>query len=583
VPPESTTFSITPTVYWNAIDVDGYITKYQYAVIIGSSVSNVDSTCNALKGIPPSIWVDSLQSIDPDVKFISAKETESSIVKVQLFAAGQSEADTIRQYLFVRAVDDDNAVSNVIHRMFSRNNHRPKAHINYAPFYTYNASGVVTSMTIYYSLPETTYTWRGIKIAWEGSDSQDYKVAQPNFLYKWELYGPLAETVAIDQVDTTALKADGRLVDVSFNESDSTTPFVEDKSILLPMNGKCLVNCPHRVVVPYTPPQPPDSGYGWYLFVVWTMDDAFALSNSLDSVSNPKGHLWFRTIHPQFSYQNVKKVAIIDRSAYGQNYAGTKFEDSTRAFYDRAFSSLVNHQPPICDSFVFVDTGKVNSYLSKDTLSRYNLVVYLNESKPNDCSNLQSPLTEYLGVGGKVWAIGNGEATFGGGTNVGWVDFTVTPSSPYCIFAINYFQVLGMYSANWNSFAPYQDLEFIGAKACDILVPDLKVDSTKVYNQILWGSGNKLDTVVGNLGRLPHASFQALGYTRRIYTYVSATPDNSVFHNNPCGSLYEGPTFKTAYMSFALHFMQEVDTTTTPNYVTRDTLFKRIVEWFWED
>lgn len=577
VPPESTTFSITPTVYWNATDIDGYIAKYQYAVIVGSSVSDVDSTCNALKRIPPSIWIDSLQSIDPNTKFLSAKETASSIVKVQLFSE-QSETDSVRQYLFVRAVDDDDSVSNVIHRMFSRNNHKPKTHINYTSFYTYNTSGVVTGMTSYYSLPETTYTWKGIKIAWEGSDSNDYRGTQPNFLYKWELYGPFEDTISIS-LDTMALKASGRLVDMSLNQRDSTR-FVEDKSLLLPRNNKALVNYPNTV----PNYQYPDSGYGWYLFIVWTMDDAFVLSSSLNTTTNSHGHLWFKTIHPQFSYQDVKKILVLDFSNYS-GFGTETNEDSIHQFYSRTLSFLKNNPPgaPLCDDTAF--STSLDTINAKDILSRYNLLIYLNEGRPSSgvLGKYVVPYFEdYLKVGGKVWAIGNGASTFGSGlTDNNFIDFTGLSADVGTDFAMNYFGLLGIYNRNWSKFEP--NAEFIEARDNNTLnLPDLKMDSVKVAIQLNWATDSLR---IHCPPKVPQANYTVLGFAGRIYTFISADSTTSSFHLKPCGSKYEGPLdshgrpiFKTAHMSFALHLMQE-----GTDGAIRDSLFKGMVEWFWED
>ena len=563
VPPESTTFSATPQVYWNATDIDGYITKYQYAVIISSKIDSlwgsVDSASSILEGIPPSMWLDSLRRLDPLVASISAKETESSIVKVQLFS-GQSETDSIRQYLFVRAVDDDSAISNVIHRMFSRYNHKPKTHINYTSFYS---DGKVIAQ---YSLPETTYTWKGIKIAWEGSDSDDYKGAQPNFLYKWELYGPFADTNI--QLDTTVLKASGRLVDVSLNESDSTR-FIEDKNLLLPRNNKALVNYPN--IVPNY--QYPDSGYGWYLFVIWTMDDAFALSSSLDTTTNPYGHLWLKAIHPQFSYQDVKKILVLDFTQY--QLGCEQYLDSVRNFYNRAFNNLVSSD--ICDNFVFADSSKVGLYLSGDSLSRYNLLVYLSEGRPRNFSSELPYFSGYLNIGGKVWAIGNGAGIFGIDVSDNkYLDFTQSYDFP-----LNYFGLIGMYNAVWSSLPGGQNEEFIGARTDNLNLPySLKMDSVKVANQL-----KNTPTYTIKAPRVPFVGYTVLGSAERICTFISADSTTSFLHLKPCGSVYDGPLdlygnpiFKTAHMSFPLHLMQE-----GTSGATRDSLFEGMVEWFWED
>ncbi|MCJ7508486.1 MAG: hypothetical protein MUO85_07115, partial [candidate division Zixibacteria bacterium] len=331
VPPDSFAFSLNPQVSWYAVDIDGYVKKYQYAVIIadslhvvgklwngGGTLTAVDSACSVLVRIPPEAWVDSLRHIDstmvPDsiAKFISAVDTTTSIVKVWLFSK-ENPSDFVTQHLFVRAIDNDDSTSNIIHRRFSRNNHLPKAHISYTPFRN------DTDVKTLYSLPDTTQTWRGIKITWEGSDSSDYEGTQPDFIYRWELWGPFARVPSTDTFALTSTKYDElvadssshRLVASSFNEQNSTR-FIRDKSLFIPFLDKrtgdsiFLVNFPHTVPT-YSYP---DDGYGWYLFIVWTIDDAFTSSDPFAS-NNSLAHLWFRIIHPQFTYQSEKNKVLV--------------------------------------------------------------------------------------------------------------------------------------------------------------------------------------------------------------------------------------------------------------------------------
>jgi len=576
VPPESTTFSITPTVYWNATDVDGYISKYQYAVIVRSYLDgqwgSVASALTALTRIPVRMWIDSLTHLDSLAASISAKETISSIEKVQLFA-GQSQTDTISQYLFVRAVDNENETSALIYRMFSRNNHKPKSHINYSSFYT---GAVVTTL---YSLPDTTDTWKGIKITWEGSDSDDYKGTQPNFLYKWELYGPFADSIALDTAVLSDSASHGRLVAASFNESDSTR-FVEDKSLLLPTDQTYLVNYPHTVTSPPSYPYSgPDNGYGWYLFVVWTLDDAFSLSKPFGQNADSVGHLWFKVTQPLFSYQSQRKVLILDFTWYN-NQGGEISMDSLRSFYNGAFAHLVD--AGIVDEFAIIDTSgaKKTPYLTADSLSRFNLVIYLNEARSRDCSKLVPIVLAYLKVGGKAWAIGNGVATFGLDLNQGYYDFRSNPAS--CELPLNFFGLNQLYVESWSTFSRTE--QFVGARAefGTLDLPDLKMDSARVANQLNWGSVPP-DSVKMRAPRTPLVGHAILrNGDDRIYSFLSH-PDTALLsslHLKPSGTVYEYPggICKTAYLDFPLHLMQRGPNLTT---TTRDSLFEAIVgDWF---
>jgi hypothetical protein len=593
VPPDSAAFSFNPEVSWYALDIDGYVTKYQYAVIIadslhvlgklwngGGTLSAVDSACSVLVRIPPEAWVDSLRHIDSTIapdnidKFISAVDTTVSIVKVQLFAK-ENPNDTITQHLLVRAIDNDNAVSNVIHRMFSRNNHPPKAHINYTPF---RSDTTVKSL---YCLPETTETWKGIKVTWDGSDSDDYRGTQPDFFYKWELWGPFADSFALTATKYNELVADSshRLVASSFNKQDSTR-LVEDKSLLL--TG--LVNYPH--IMPNY--QYPDSGHGWYLFIAWTLDDAFTFSDPFAS-SNPDGHLWFKIVHPQFTYQPVKKILVLNFSLY--YYVRPHAFDSLDAFYQRTFAAMVDSDK--CDTFSYAgfpgdgfSRWGVDPYVNTDTLSRWNLVVYVNEGSLKRQLSVQTigVLETYLKVGGKVWAIGGSAGNFGSQTIAEGLQ-TFDQGD----YGATYFGLLGVYN---GSSTDLEKAEFVAANPYLPLgnpeithLPRLDVDSHKDSLQVYWdGSGR--DSLAYLVPRLPYSSYTYLGSATRIYTFISH-PDNvagSQMNDRPCGSVYKGPNgpdghpiYKTADLSFDLHLMEEGE-----NGAKSDSLFTRMLEWFWE-
>jgi hypothetical protein len=317
------------------------------------------------------------------------------------------------------------------------------------------------------------------------------------------------------------------------------------------------------------------------------MDDAFAFSSSLDTTANPHGHLWFKTIHPLFSYQPVKKILVLDLADYSGDVStqgGEMHGGLVRDFYYRARDFLVDEN--LCDTFTF--TTNTLDFVNKDTLSRYNLLIYLNESKPQDCLTIVPGFEDYLKVGGKVWAIGNGVRTFGydpNGLGDFWnqfVDFTLISTSVPADFAMNYFGLLGMRSIWWAGNAPnFRSEEFIEARdnKHTLYLPDLKMDPDKVANQVNW------DTYGSHAPKVPWVCYTALGYAGRIYTFISADSTTSSFHLKPCGSVYESPLgpdgrnpiFKTAHMGFPLHLMQE-----GTDGAIRDSLFKGMVEWFWK-
>lgn len=576
VPPDSTPFSVTPEISWWGTDRDGSIAKYQYAVVIADSIvslwGGVSEACESLALIHPDIWVDSLQGMDPKTTFISAVETEASVVNVQLFA-GDNVIDTIVQYFFVKAVDDDTASSKVIRRMFSRNNHRPDAYINSSPFYDGD-----NKMIPRYCLPKTTDTWKGIRLTWEGADSIDHPTNPPPFFFKWELYGPFANTSVnpLDEAELSDSAGVGRLVLRSFDEDDTTDPYVEDKSLLI---AGGLVNYPNttpNLVPDYLPYNDADLGFGLYLFKVWAVDDAFSLSD-------PPAYMWFKIIHPLMGYQIARKILVLDLGMYPE--AGSHKSNSVvSGFYNRALGSLVSKDS--IDIFAY-KSGNVEVNCSRDVLSKYNLVLSLNNSSKDNALLAEAAphLKEYLKVGGKVWAIGYGSSTFG--VNIGGGDEFVPFSD--ISYAKVYFGLAGMYNAGWVSSSPKQ--EFVGVDIFDNSeisgLPNLRTDSAKVADWIDWDDVPDSVNVDSIAPRLPMVGYTHVGYSEKIYSFASADSGTSGIHTRPIASVFKGPPdpdgkpiFRTAHFGFCIEYIPEED---AGDVAKRDSLFEAMVGWFWED
>jgi len=74
VPPDSTTVTSKPTVYWFGKDIDGYVAEYQYAVVTTSQIAvlglTADGFANILRNFGGfnwvascSLWADSLEGL----------------------------------------------------------------------------------------------------------------------------------------------------------------------------------------------------------------------------------------------------------------------------------------------------------------------------------------------------------------------------------------------------------------------------------------------------------------------------------------------------------------------------------------
>ncbi|MCI0406767.1 MAG: hypothetical protein L0209_12020 [candidate division Zixibacteria bacterium] len=239
VPVAGTVFTRPDQFFWFALDKDGYITEFQYALVPDSVVritfsppEKEDSVVRAFLNAHPldsdTVWhwiiVDNL---------LRNGQTDT----IALPTASRNAADTATRntVVFVRARDDRGVLSSdplpdlknsplfdsifqanpnaIAWRYFGRKNRPPKTH--FQSIGVCNKSPVVSPglTPTFYSLDFNTYDTSGlmkvghcgITLSWFGSDSADYpNQEQPPFDYFWELFGPFASSPF---ADTTRLWA----------------------------------------------------------------------------------------------------------------------------------------------------------------------------------------------------------------------------------------------------------------------------------------------------------------------------------------------------------------------------------------
>jgi len=178
-PPDSAQFSRNPDLNWYATDIDGYITFYRYAVIVDSLLLIGGNH------VTPEIFVEQAtdQQFGWDTLPVDLDNTRTSAT-IRLFANTEFPIDSfVTQYFFIQACDDREALSDVVWRMYSRNNHFPNTHFR-APYYFINA-------------PDPASPAPGISLSWGGADSTDWGRAEPPLEYEWRLYGPFEENQTI--------------------------------------------------------------------------------------------------------------------------------------------------------------------------------------------------------------------------------------------------------------------------------------------------------------------------------------------------------------------------------------------------
>jgi hypothetical protein len=595
IPPEDSKFSANPRIYWYGTDVDGYITRYQYVVIpesVKDTAGNIvdlhlikkgeDGSVDSffvknLQSIRASEWVDSLISkhlrdsgFHVPAESMIVVDTPVTEMNVRMFA----EIDTLKfvnQYIFVRAVDNLASTSLIwkpdlkgghTFRRFCGNSHPPDTYIDKKRF---------NPNLVYYSLPETTKTWKGIKIFWQGSDSVDYPQTQPEFTYSWELLGPFAETLGINPHT-----ASYPVVDSSY-DTLLETRWVKEKSRL-------FANLKN-----YNEEGGGESG--WYLFRVKAKDDAFVEDET-------PAYAFFQVVHPSFTYTQRRRVLLIDASIYKSFYAIIVPFEITRKYYKEILNSLSEEMGFDFDFWVDPYSTPFEKHLppNEHTLSLYDLVIVMHYGgKEEGLSSSQAyfpwggsagtdtgytQYKRYLDVGGRVWFIGANNFGLGAqelagihlteATNIssGFYQHSIT-----CDLARNYFGIYGIYYPNWASGITSQNEEFIAAAPYvpGSGFPELKVDSILVATGV-WSNPNHTPQ---HKEAVPHVNYDILGPgVERLYTFISYKGTQSDLDGKPCGCRFAGSTFKTAEFCFPLFVMEQEKS---------KQVFRLMLEWFFEN
>jgi len=184
IPPEGGRFSRNETVYWYGTDPDGLIDYYRYHVAKVNDVGFIAPEDYILT-VHDSDWIE----IDID----SAQTDPQTENIIPLAADFDDPVNTyVSQWIFLQAFDMEGLGSDIIFRLFSRNDHSPETRIlpipsTYLPFVNGDSGGVVT----------------GVKLAWSGSDRLDYPEADwPPFEFEWRLYGPYDDSLFSIVVDS---------------------------------------------------------------------------------------------------------------------------------------------------------------------------------------------------------------------------------------------------------------------------------------------------------------------------------------------------------------------------------------------
>jgi len=573
IPLEGASFSINPQVYWWGTDADGRIVEYQYLVIPESKTDEdghtvdlglikkdanglVDSNfVKFIEGIPHTQWVDTLiarRLTEAGYRahrdsLMAVIDTQTS-VNMMMFA----ELDTtiyVNQYFFVRGVDNNGAVSRIwkpgtrgghVFRKLARNNHPPNTHIDTVNF---------AKRGVHYCLPDTTKTWKGLKLAWEGSDSSDYPVKQPDFFYKWELFGPFKDTNSVDL---------SVIVDSSWDSISNTRWVVSTSQVFVNLKNYG---------------EESGGNHGWYVFRVASRDDAFVEDESPDQV-------YIHVVHPLIDFwpPSQRKVLLVDATIYGsvRTYGYPQLGTGREKILGVYTSMLSGVAGDVGMSFdVWYDTTTraeaIHNPPNELVLSKYKLVIVLNHGNKHGIESSVVAGSDsgfvqyrnYLDVGGSVWFIGinNWNMVGRGWHNTSFADrrsdFRNRPMVSYLVR--NYFGMLQFFFPLWGTGSTSRNEEFIGAKpflgAANF--PYLESDKAKVDSLLGWLRTGDFK-VVPMENAVPGVNGMVISsWSERLYDFVSYYGTNSELNGKPCAIRSTGPGYRTAEFVFPLYLIKD--------------------------
>ncbi|UCE67286.1 MAG: hypothetical protein JSU85_04535 [Candidatus Zixiibacteriota bacterium] len=506
VPSDSMVHSFNPVLNWFGGDQDGQINDYIYGVFKGDYMDSVARESSL--EIPDTLTWISLGAV-----------TEATIPLV----ASPDSSETIGQYVVLMAIDDAGDSSLIINRYLYRTNNRPTCI-------------VTVPDEPEWVLPETTSTWSGIAISWEGGDSLDYTGAQPDFLWEVAIYGPYADSASAHN-DTADFNPSTAPLWYTITDDDENPNLIEATSYSLTN----LIT-------------------GFYIVYVRNFDDANVPSRPALGIFEVYEPHWIR--HPD----EAKDILIVDHNNYRTWWGELRntWQDSVNTFFENILSDAgfseadwdwsVTQTPPI------------------STLYMYRMVLITDVDWTIKISmGSQEAFPDYLDVGGKLWVIGRGSFNITSNT-VGRVDYG--PSDLMNPLAYTYMGIsAAIFHEGENDDSTAFSSEFSGAYPISAGFPSVIIDTVKTLaTSWEWPTGGRYY----EFRTLPCVEYLITDDlpTETIYLFNSSTPDTSTMNLFPVGVRYENSTFKTSYFSFHLFFLFYDDALAAA---------EKMFEWFLEE
>ena len=603
IPVDGTTFSVNPKLYWYGTDNDGTIERYQYSVKRQYEIPDPETYIATATDEDfgwTTIWVDSvLTSTSGLIRLYASFDTNFVVVVCDTCVPARADtlidcdidsigfyvededtitiydtlncvSESIQQFMFIRAIDDDNAPSAVKYRQYLRNNHWPETQLEN-----------VTSITgiSHISIPRPTATYEGISVSWTGSDSTDYPRAQPEFEFWWRLFGPFATSEEADTLSNMLVMDSG--------DSLSAAGWVRRPEGIWTTSKATVLNDLWRRMG-----SSDTTRMGYFLFEVRCRDDAFAADPT------PASAVLFAV-----DARLERRILFVDDIDYMETHrpliavgSGGSVDgpSDTLRLDNRMFSIFRAATDGAIDlSFTSRDFYKRGSReLPIEVLGKYALVFILDDDDVTIVPGIvQRELIRYMNIGGKVWIFGRNSFLANERQPSQIVEPTVYPAGTT---ASNYFDVDEIYVPAWFSMSIIQVSEtqfafvegnddFIGAHPTNDAAgfPILKVD-TSLSGDYFIHPGVRLRAGIDDFRfqTIPEANFLVRGTSATpLYTYVSRYAGTAYPHNKVCAVRYIGPSeynpvFKTAWFSFSPYAIE---------FDQIKGVFRLMLAWFEED
>lgn len=172
IPPAGHKFSRNPEIHWVGTDRDGLISYFRYHVATGVELGGMDPM-DYIATVAGNNWI----RLDVDPKGPDPRTSNIVAMSADLTDPVLTFVD---QFVFLQAFDEEGLGSDIVYRVFSRNDNPPNSFVfNFRdteiPFVnSIEPGGIIT----------------GVKVHWQGTDDIDYPSDPPPFEFDWRLYGP---------------------------------------------------------------------------------------------------------------------------------------------------------------------------------------------------------------------------------------------------------------------------------------------------------------------------------------------------------------------------------------------------------